>query len=309
MRTVISHANIRECIDSTKGAIASKLTAEASEMVAVLHLRKEPSVTEVLGRLKGALVRIGRNVGLSPYTKLPLPPILINTMPKSASIYLTKTVAASLGVEYSLVSLVHGFFPTYFMMPAALESFSRGDVVRQEHFDPSPINLAICARYIDRIILHVRDPRQATLSWTHHLNRDYLNAPPYMHGTIHQPPTDFGSWSFQSQLDWHIDRHLPSLVAWLRQWVAVEATSPLKILWTRYEELVNDERGFLDRILAFYGIRGDGIDLRSPNKTIECHYRCGRSDEWKEVLTAEQKARSQAIIGRDILDHFGWSTD
>jgi hypothetical protein len=179
----------------------------------------------------------------------------------------------------------------------------------QEHFDASPINLAICARYIDRMVLHVRDPRQATVSWTHHFNRDYLNAPPYMHGTINQPPIDFCSWTFQSQLDWHIERHLPSLVAWLRHWMAVEATSPLKTLWTPYEELVSDERGLLDRILAFYGIRGDDICLRSPSKTIDSHYCCGRADEWEEVLTTKQRARSQAIIGRDILDHFGWSTE
>jgi len=138
------------------------------------------------------------------------------------------------------VSLAHGPFPTYFVMPAALESFSRGDVVRQEHFDASPINLALPRPEV----LHVRDPRQATVSWTHHFNRDYLNAPPYMDGTIHQPPKDFCSWTFQSQLDWHIERHLPLLVAWLRQWMAVEPTSPLKILWTQHEELVSDERGF-----------------------------------------------------------------
>jgi hypothetical protein len=267
-------------------------------MAAFLYLRKEPGANEALGRLKSVLLRVLRN--------RKLPPILINTMPKSASIYLTKTVAASLGVEYSLVSLAHGFFPTYFMMPAALEKFSRGDVVRQEHFDPSPINLAICAGYIDRMILHVRDPRQATVSWAHHFNRDYLNSPPYIHGTIDQPPRDYRCWTFQSQLDWHIEHHLPLLTAWLRQWISAQATSPLKILWTQYEELVSDERRLFDRILTFYEIRGDGIGLRSPSKTIDSHFRRGRANEWEEVLTAEQKARAQAIIGRDILDRFGW---
>jgi hypothetical protein len=270
-------------------------------MIASLYLRKEHSANEASGRLKSAAIRLSRNGKL--------PPILINTMPKSASIYLTKTIAASLGVEYSLASLAQGYFPTYFMMPAALERFSRGDIVRQEHFDASAVNLAMSARYIDRIVLHVRDPRQATLSWTHHFNRDYLNAAPYTHGTTDQPPKNYCSWTFQNQLDWHIGHHLPLLAAWLRQWMAMEATSPLKILWTRYEELISDERGLFDRILAFYGIRADGICLRPPSKTIDCHYRHGRADEWEAVLTTEQKARAQAIIGRESLDHFGWSTD
>jgi hypothetical protein len=64
-----------------------------------------------------------------------------------------------------------------------------------------------------------------------------------------------------------------------------------------------------DRIVAFHEIAADGIDMRPPEKTIRYHYRSGRTDEWEEIFTAEQKARCRAIIGRDILDRFGWSTD
>lgn len=42
---------------------------------------------------------------------------------------------------------------------------------------------------------------------------------------------------------------------------------------------------------------------------MEIHYRCGRIDEWKDIFTVEQKTRSRAIIGRDVLEHFGWSTN
>jgi hypothetical protein len=61
-------------------------------MAGVLRLRKEASINEALGRLKGALVRVWKNNEL-PAEARKLPPILINTMPKSASIYLTKTVS------------------------------------------------------------------------------------------------------------------------------------------------------------------------------------------------------------------------
>ena len=288
--------------------------------MAIVHqLSKEPRIGATFGRLKNGFAHIGssvapwsvasRELAASGIATRKVPSILINTMPKSGSIYLTRTIATSLGIEYSLTSLVDGLFPTYHMNPAALERFICGAVVRQEHFDASPHNLAMCAHYVDRLVLHVRDPRQATLSWTHHFNRLRDLDPSSTVGTIRQPPEDYCCWPFKRQLDWHIDGHLVSLVEWLRQWISAEGKSSLKILRTQYEELVNAERALFDRILAFHGIQVDGIEMRTPEKTIEYHYRCGRPDEWRDIFTEQQKARSLAIIGRDMLDHFGWSTD
>lgn len=255
------------------------------------------------------LARVKRKLVAPRLTKsrARLPSILINTMPKSGSIYLSRMVASSLGIEFSLKPLAHGFFPNYFMIPDALERFSGGDVLRQEHFDASPINLTLCGRNIDRMVLHVRDPRQAMLSWTHHVNRLLKLHPNSINFTIHQPPDGFLDWRFDDQLDWHIDRHLVSLVAWLRQWLMTDQTkSSLKILWTTYEELVNDERVLFDRILEFHQIPLDRFDFRPPEKTMEVHFRAGQPDEWQTALTAEQKKRCANIIGHDLFDHFGW---
>jgi hypothetical protein len=239
-----------------------------------------------------------------------LPSILVNTMPKSGSIYLSRMIASTLAADYSLRSVAHGFFPTYFMIPDALERVRRGNIVRQEHFDASPINLFVCGRYLDRMVLHVRDPRGATLSWAHWVNHLLALHPTAINATIHQPPDDFLRWSLHRQLDWHIDRHLVSLVAWLRQWIAQDGgPGAMRILWTTYDEIVTDESGLVRRILRFYGIAPERFPVRPPAKTADNHFRSGNPDEWKTVLTAAQQARCLAIIGRDVLDHFGWSAD
>ena len=89
--------------------------------MAIVHqLSKEPRVGTILGRLKNGLAHIGSSV--APWSTASrelaagwiatrkVPPILINTMPKSGSIYLTRTVATSLEIEYSLDSLAEGEF-------------------------------------------------------------------------------------------------------------------------------------------------------------------------------------------------------
>jgi hypothetical protein len=99
-----------------------------------------------------------------------------------------------------------------------------------------------------------------------------------------------------------------SLVAWLRQWlVAHQTNSSLKILWTTYEELVNDEKVLFDRILEFHEIPLNRSDFRPPEKTMQVHFRAGQPDEWQAAFTAEQKQRCANIIGHDLFDHFGWS--
>jgi hypothetical protein len=188
----------------------------------------------------------------------------------------------------------------------ALRRFKWGNVVRQEHVDASPANLEILGKHVDRIVLHVRDPRQAMLSWAHHINRTLKLFPDAGSQTVHPLPKDYMRWDFPKQIDWHIENHMASLVSWLHQWS--DCTPPFKILWTKYEDLLNDERTLFERIRTFYGIPPHRFNLRTPSKTITYHYRSGNPDEWKSVLTEAQRKRCIAIIGHDVLDHFGWAT-
>ena len=64
-------------------------------------------LTKAFESSKASLVNSSRAVHDAIWWR---PPILINTMPKSGSIYLTRTVATSLEIEYSLDSLAEGEF-------------------------------------------------------------------------------------------------------------------------------------------------------------------------------------------------------
>ena len=254
-----------------------------------------------------AAVSQERDVLRSGLAKVKLPGILINTMPKSGSVFIAHTLAHGLRIELMTESVAHGFFPTYFIRPNILSVLSEGNRMRQEHFDASPINLAMVSRSLNRIVLHVRDPRQATLSWAHHAARLLREHPDGVNYTVHKPPADFLSWSFERQLDWQLETHLPSVVAWLRGWVKYDSDPQgIRILWTTFDELIRDEQGFFDRILEFYGIPRELFAFVPAEKSIKYNFRVGRADEWREVFTAEQQRAAGAMIGKDLLDRFGW---
>jgi hypothetical protein len=89
--------------------------------------------------------------------------ILLNTMPKSGSIYIAKSLSKILGLpmmhlgnRYALVGQVdvHDAY-----------TFSAGGFVSHNHLAPSPENLQVLQHFKLKMVLHLRDPRQALLSW------------------------------------------------------------------------------------------------------------------------------------------------
>lgn len=240
-----------------------------------------------------------------------IPGIIFNTMPKSGSIYIAKTLAASLGIEFREISLSYGFFPNYFIYADELKRINQGNVIRQEHFDASEINLHLLSKYANKLVVHVRDPRQATLSWLHHFNRLAAiskNIPYAVNYTIHIAPDGYLDWSFSEQLDWHIHTHLRSLAEWINGWVTcANSTGDVEILFTRFEDLVADENLFMKGILQFYSIPISAFNYSPASKDISNNYRNGEVNEWRDLFNGNQKDLCCRILGDNLLNKFQWA--
>lgn len=261
-----------------------------------------------------AFTRIRKNLQGSAITLLinrmraqqkSIPGIMINTMPKSASIYILNTLSSSLKLSQYIEPVAPGYFPNYFMRPYKLNQVLKYHMLRQEHFDASEINLHILEKARCQFVLHVRDPRQATLSWAHHFNRLHQDpmAPNY---TKHLLFPGYYDLPFEQQLDWHIETHLNSMSDWLRGWVTHLKGNPTNVLLTTYEQMREDEAAFFDRIIEFYEIPKKHFRHKAAPKNMKNHYRKGLSDEWLHVFSDRQKARCDELLDATILDFFNW---
>lgn len=246
-----------------------------------------------------------------PYLSKPhqYPGIIFNTLPKSGSVYIGKTLAQSLDIEYLEYAITHGFFPNYYVIEHAAARLPLGNVLRQEHFNPDPINLNVLAHHTDRLVVHVRDPRQATLSWYHHFDRLRREHSDGVNYTIHQAPDGYDDWAFEKKIDWHIETHLVSCVQWISDWMDAEENGwSGQLLFTRYEDFIADQDAFFRRILDFYDIPQEAFDLKAASLTLENNYRKGKSDEWVGVFTDAQASRAKEIIGPKIFSRFNWDS-
>jgi hypothetical protein len=223
--------------------------------------------------------------------------ILLNTMPKSGSVYILNSLA-------KIVDLKTMYFGNPRNGQISLQdvmTFNGGGYVAQNHVAPSPENLKILEQFKPKMVLHLRDPRQALLSWIHHV--DWKNTTEGFVLPV-MPPRYF-ELSLSSKIDWQIEFYLPHLINWTKRWVEFADQETIPTLITHQNDLRCDERAFFDRILAFYQIK---LDFALPNlpRTLETHFRKADPEEWRRTFTPEQAALATSAIPDSLQAQFGW---
>lgn len=277
--------------------------------------RAEEAAASAKRQLAGAAA--ARDAATSELTRLRasveamrLPAILVVSVVKSGTVFTRQALAKGLGVGVEPIGF--GYFPRSLVELPKLKAFSRaGNKIGYSHVDASEANLQILSRFLDRWIVHIRDPRSVLLSWVHHMNRLYSERSndEFQHLYVSPAPSDeYFGWPLARQIDWNIENFLPNVVTWTREWLQVVDSGKHNILLTNYSELVRDDSRYLARILDFYGIPRGRWSKPVIAKTLqESHFRTGTEDEWMTTFTLGQVARANAAIGEGLLRRFEWS--
>jgi len=237
-----------------------------------------------------------------------LPPMLITTMPKSGTYYISKLLTQGLFINSRIVS--HQYFPCDVIRQPELRVFAQGSAVSQDHFGAGKINLVHIAKHVDRMIVHVRDPRQAMLSYVHFLDTSQFRKTEEETLLFIYPPMpdDFYRRDLEARIDWAIENWLPLLIEWTEEWVAAAAAldRPL-IKFTRYEDLVADREQFVRDVLQFFGIPLARYAPPRIGFDDDIHFRKGEVAEWMTTFTPKQAAAATAKIPTELAKRFGWA--
>ena len=234
-----------------------------------------------------------------------LPAMLINTVPKSASESIWNKLAEGLSLAQGHLSI--GLFPDCCLIPFRVRTAAEGGLIAKEHISATPFNLEVLAESgLDRMICHLRDPRQATLSWVHFVRDDVsmrLMAPIWRKIV---PPLAVPKDDLAKQIDWSIDHYLPHLIAFIRGWVEADEDpgQSIKVLFLSFEEFRAEPAAYFEQVLAFYDI--DRRRFAAETEAEVVHLRKGLLDEWRQVFSAAQQKRAWDLIPPDLAERFGW---
>lgn len=173
----------------------------------------------------------------------------------------------------------------------------------QESIAASSINLQHLKQSTDRVVVHLRDPRDITLACAQQILAGALPAPAVAHG--------YCSWDLQQQLDWQIENMLPNIVDWMSDWAEFHyqeshRVNGFKVLFTTYEGAQNNPQAFYDEVLGFYEISSSPSKQFYKQTTSLNRFTAGSTTNWQYNFTHQQQQRISEIVPNTLLTRFGW---
>ncbi len=249
------------------------------------------------------------------------PGIFINTIPKSGSLSIWTGLYGGLDIPRARLGTKLRSLKYDVVHPEKAEKLAKGNLVAQEHLIAAPHNLdALEKAGIDKVVVHVRDPRQAMLSWVHHI--DTLSSENGLHILEYPLCDNYFSLSredqiscpsyfdkdFSRKVDVHLENYFPILIDWLMSWVEL-ADNPnkrIKVLFTFFEDLKFKPDDFYLNILKFYEIDPAKFSMPNAPKKGISHFRKGQVDEFRQVFTPEQLEKATRMMPDILFEKFGW---
>ncbi len=185
-----------------------------------------------------------------------------------------------------------------------LETIANYGGVVASHMMPSVDNVdTLMSRGIEKVIVHIRDPRQAVLSWVHFVdktlnrienrNRDAL---------LNQYGARYPELSFSEKIDFHLECTLPGWARWIEGWIGVRDTyaGRIEVAAASHTQLVNDEIRYFEKACSFFGIPCSRAEIASASAD-NVHFRKGSVSEWEDVFSARQKEAACAVLSDAVL--------
>ena len=233
-------------------------------------------------------------------------PLFINAIGKSASSYLVSTFLKCMTIQHQR-QIAGGSEPTFLLNQRLVQEASEHNMFCNQHVLASPYNKTLINEYFSKIVIHLRDPRQATLSWLHNIERNEQTDP--VLNKVLLLPKNYFEWTFEEKLKYQINERYPFNVAWIQSWIDADADPDFKtkILFTTFEQFKIDQHKFFKDILDFYSIpyKGFNFDLL-PEPTSEHLYRKGKVAEWRTVFSETQIEHVNALLPSVFTQKFSW---
>jgi hypothetical protein len=169
---------------------------------------------------------------------------------------------------------------------------------------------------LTKFVILIRDPRDALVSWAHHLERkDIINKNWHKWLLISSGiiSTDYYSFAWNEKLNDLIKNYFPVMLDWIKGWLKIIDTSDqFTILVKTYEEFVDNNEVFLMDILNFYGIavQQDKIVWPSDSKrysntiNLDTHFRKGIPGSYLDELSKDHIQRISKQIDNDLFKRF-----
>jgi hypothetical protein len=198
-----------------------------------------------------------------------------------------------------------GDYNTQLLLPDQMKLYLKGFIFGA-HMQASYHNMRVLKESdITQIAVLLRDPRDAFVSWVHHLANLGASAKDY-HSKIYSLPKQYYDWSLAEQFSYQIRSFLPTVVNWVEGWLSYYASADreIDVLFVYYDQLKNDPRGYIASILDFHGFENGDIGAVSDPEPGQMHFRKGEHGQYREEFSELEQELVKELMGGRIAELF-----
>jgi hypothetical protein len=245
--------------------------------------------------------------------------LVVVSLPKSATVYVQRSVEATLSAVHCRITCPSGNIRDDIIAKDLFDFVARPLAMAGDHVPASARNLhLLAAAGIDRIVLMVRDPRDALVSWWRHLERGDKRGVAWE--AAHYAACGLMSAGYygltpEEKLADLVEHMFPAMQEWLAGWAAaIEHDRRFTCHVSRYEDFVRDQAASLRAIYRFFGhaeepvlpAREGTAELLSAGIHTFTHFRRGVVGSHRDEIPAHLLARLNALVDYRVFDRFGW---
>lgn len=246
-----------------------------------------------------------------PMQAAPVPDdaVFLNFLPHSGNSYTRDVLCKFLKLSVNKVS--QNTFPEDSIYEPAFLRFleSKDKWMLATFVSPNPNNIDILHRHLNKIVLHVRDPREALIAYIRYTDKHPTHT--YLLSLIYPPPPpEYFDWTFEKKADWQIEHFFKYSIQWLNQWLdRIEMDANLTVLPVTFEDMIQDPLSYFQEIVSFYGIDPQEFkqsDLIAPMGLPQYPFTKGDIATWRTRLTDAQKQYITSLMDERLLSAFNW---
>tara|TARA_R110002074_G_scaffold125072_3_gene261982 strand:+ start:1109 stop:1765 length:657 start_codon:yes stop_codon:yes gene_type:complete len=209
------------------------------------------------------------------------------------------------GLKNEIVSL--RYFPEDRLMIEGLWELRKGKRVASVHIDAHPTNLQLLVEFVPRWIVHLRDPRSVTLSWTHHVDRRFREGLGERLFRVTPVPTaQYHAMDFEGRIWWQLENFFPCAIRWIEDWLRIVGTMPDRMMLTEFQQFRGREANFIEEIMEFLQFDVVQREIVLPEKSLASNFRTGTTDEWQTVFSSAQRDYANRLIPDAWRKRFDW---
>jgi hypothetical protein len=235
--------------------------------------------------------------------------ILVASMPKSGTAWIDGNLRAAgrHGAKRPVAPIIqpcpaHMLFNSYSLMRIAREGG-----IQVGHFELNSLNKSMLETAVTErglyLIVQLRDPRQAVVSWVHHENKAYRENEFQLQ--MRQYPEYYFSRTFEERIDYHLDRQFMNFVNWISGWKTLyESPVAERCLFLTHEKLALEPLEYSRKVCSYLGVPERLLSLSHRPKKGELNFRSGTREEWRSSLNATQQEQMLHVMREQGISEF-----